>query len=284
MSKPNITAYHRPSSLEEAWSFVEPGDPSVRLLSGGADLTIHAPPEVTTLVDVGRILDGAITELSDGTVRIGGMATLTAVMDHPTLAAYAGGVIPEMMVHVGNPLLRNFSTLGGHMARGKLSDIVPVLLALDAGITVFRGETATIPLAEYYDDEHNAGPHIVTELHVPPEPGRSAAAFTRFARTAFDFAILNACCRVDLGGEGVDDVRIYCGATPMRAQRAPVAERIITDSGLTEDAIAAAAAAARAEIVTGSGWVASAEYRSHLVEVLTRRCLTTAAERLEVTA
>lgn len=282
MSKPNITAYHRPSSLEEAWGHVADGDPAVRLLSGGADLTIHAPPEVTTLVDVGRILDRVITELDDGSVRIGAMATLTSVMEHPVLAARSGGVIPEMMVHVGNPLLRNFSTLGGHMARGKLSDIVPVLLALDTDITLFRGESSTVPLAEYYADGQHDLPHIVTELIVPAQRGRSAASFKRFARTAFDFAILNACARVDLGGDGIADVRIYCGATPMRAQRAPAAEQVIAERGLTEEAIAAAAEAARGEIVTGSGWVASAEYRTHLVEVLTRRCLTTVAERLEV--
>ena len=108
MSKPGISTYHRPDNLEEAWTHVAGGDPSVRLLSGGADLTIHAPPEVTTLVDVGRILDREIVVSPDGSIRVGAMATLTDFMEHPTIAAHGHGVVPEMMVHVGNPLLRNF--------------------------------------------------------------------------------------------------------------------------------------------------------------------------------
>lgn len=281
MSKPAISTYHRPNSLEEAWDLVSPGDPAVRLLSGGADLTIHAPDSITTLVDVGRILDSDISVEIDGTIRLGAMATLTDVMEHPAAVAHGTGVIPEMMVHVGNPLLRNFSTIGGHMARGKLSDVVPVFLALDSEISLFTGEHRSLSLAEYYDQSYHAHPHVVTELRLPPLPERSAAAFLRFAKTAFDFAILNVSCRVDLDGSEVKQARVICGSTPKRAHRAPGAEAILLDSGLTPETIEAAAAVARTEVRTGGGWVASAEYRSHLVEVLAKRCLTTVSQRLE---
>jgi len=281
VSKPGITTYLRPSSLEEAWSHVAPGDPTLRLLSGGADLTIHAPPEIATLVDVGRVLDRTIVNRPDGSIWMGAMATLTDVMEHPEIALLGGGVVPEMMVHVGNPLLRNFSTIGGHVARGKLSDVVPVLLALDTRIEFFDGEQQTALLQEYYDQGLHKLPHIVTGLSLPQLPERSAAAFLRFARTAFDFAILNIACRVDLGREQPDHVRIVLGATPRRSQRASDAEAIIQEQGLTSAAIQEAAVAARGEIWTGGGWVASSEYRSNLVEVLTRRCLQVVNERLE---
>ena len=279
MSKPGISVYHRPDNLEEAWTYVAEGDPSIRLLSGGADLSIHAPPEVTTLVDVGRVLSGEILPNTDGSIYIGAMATLTAVMEHPAIAALGHGVVPEMMVHVGNPLLRNFSTIGGHVARGKLSDVVPVLLALDTHVTYYTGEETIEPMEEYYDSGRVDEPHVLTGLTIPALPENSAASFLRFARTVFDFAILNVCSRVDAGGV----VKIVFGATPRRSQRATNAEAIITEKGLTEDSIAEAAAMAREEIYTGGGWVASPEYRTQLVGVLAKRSLGLVAERLEMT-
>jgi CO/xanthine dehydrogenase FAD-binding subunit len=281
VSRPGISEYLRPASLDEAWRRIADGAPNVRLLSGGSDLTISAPPEVTTLVDIGKALDSSITTAGDGSVHIGAGATLTAVLEHPALVAHAGGVIPEMMVQVGSPLLRNSATIGGHLARGRLSDVVPVLIALDAEVGIHRdGGQTSMSLTRYLSEGHNTRPHILTEIRLPALPQSSAAAFNRVARTAFDFPILNACCRVDLGPQGVDQVRIVCGATPHLSERAAQAEASIRSGGLSTSSIETASRLAGEEVPTGSGWVASAEYRSHLVEVLIARCLTTVAERL----
>jgi carbon-monoxide dehydrogenase medium subunit len=281
VSRPAISEYLRPSSLEEAWQRVSSGDPAVRLLSGGSDLTISAPPEVTTLVDIGGILDQGIEPGEDGSIRIGAGATLTAVLEHEALSSHATGVVTEMMVHVGNPLLRNFATMGGHLARGRLSDVVPVFVALDAEVSLYRGSgPSDMALARYLDEHHNEQPHILTGVVLPGLPGGSAAAFHRLSRTAFDFPILNVCCRADGSAGQVGDVRIVCGATPRVAQRAGRAEALVVGAGLGDDTIETAARVAREEVATGSGWVASAEYRSHLVEVLVARCLQDVRERL----
>jgi CO/xanthine dehydrogenase FAD-binding subunit len=281
VSRPGITEYLRPASLEEAWRYIADGAPTVRLLSGGSDLTIGAPPEVTALVDLGRALDSTVSANDDGSIQIGAGATLTTILEHRSLVDHAGGVIPEMMVQVGSPLLRNSATIGGHLARGRLSDVVPVLIALDAEVRIYRdGVLTPLSLSRYLSEGHNTRPHILSEVILPALPASSAAAFHRHARTAFDFPILNACCRVDLGPEGVDQVRIVCGATPHLARRAARAEASVKSDGLTPSAIETASRLASEEVPTGTGWVASAEYRSHLVEVLVARCLTTVAERL----
>ena len=81
---------------------------------------------------------------------IGATATLTDMLEHPGLAAHLDGVVAKMLGGVGSPLLRNAATIGGHLARGRYSDVVPVLLALDATITVFDGSEQIMPLAAYY--------------------------------------------------------------------------------------------------------------------------------------
>lgn len=281
MSRRNVTEYLRPGSLEGAWERVGAGDRSVRVLSGGTDLTISAPPEVTTLVDLADCLDHTIEPRDDGSIRIGAMATLTAMLESPELVDHASGVVPEMLIDVGNPLLRNLSSIGGHVARGKLSDVVPVLIALEAEIGIHRGESERLPLSRYYEERLHRTPHLVTELVLPRLPDRTAAAFLRFARTVFDFPMLNVCCRASLDGPMISDVRIVCGATPLLAQRAEGAESWIQERGIDPQSIETAARKAREEIMTKTGWVASAEYRSHLVEVLTARCLGEVARRLE---
>lgn len=281
MSRRSITEYLRPASVEEAWQRLVGGDGAVRLLSGGTDLTISAPPDVTTLVDLADCLDRSIEGRDDGSIRIGAMATLTAMLTSGELAGHASGVVVEMLADVGNPLLRNISTIGGHVSRGKLSDVVPVLIALDARIAVYRGETETLPLSRYYDEQIHHTAHLVTDVVLPALPEHTAAAFLRFARTSFDFPMLNVCCRASRGGPMVTDVRIVCGATPLLAQRASGAEAWIIEHGLDPRAVETAARHAREEVVTRAGWVASAEYRSHLVEVLTERCLTEVSRRLE---
>jgi CO/xanthine dehydrogenase FAD-binding subunit len=281
LSRRNISDYVRPASLEEAWERVEAGGAAVRVLSGGTDLTISVPPEVTTLVDLAACLDRAVEQLDDGSIRIGAMATLTAMLNSSELAGYASGVVAEMLADVGNPLLRNLSSIGGHVARGRLSDVVPVLIALDAQIGIYRGESVRMPLARYYDEEIHKTPNLVTELFLPRLPAPTSSAFVRFARTAFDFPMLNVCCKASLDGPLVIDVRIVCGATPLLAQRASDAEAWIAEHGLGSRAISTAARKAREEITTKTGWVASAEYRSQLVEVLVDRCLKETARRLE---
>lgn len=272
MSRIQIAEYGRPESLEEAWKWVASATPSLRLVGGGSDLTIAAPPEVTHLLDLSRALSHAIEVETDRSITIGAMATLTAISEHPGVASLASGVVARMMTHVGSPLLRNTATIGGHLARGKLSDIIPVFLALDAALTIYTGASQTMGLAAYYEDAVNKRPHIITAVHLPPLPN-SEAAFRRLSRTAFDFPMINACCRVDLDGDQVREARIVVGATPARAQRATAAEAAITATGLSADGIAAAAVAARGEITTKGGWTASAEYRTHLVAVLVERCL-----------
>lgn len=271
-SRAQISEYLRPQSPDEAWRLIESGAPTRRLLAGGTDLTITCPPEVTTLIDLAAALPGDIALAADGSIDIGAMATFAEIAEHPAVRKRASGVVTDMLGHVGSPLLRNVCTLGGHLARGRLSDVIPVMIALDAAVTIYTGSSVTIPLAEYYDGAHHKAPHLVTGIHLPPLTS-ATAAYSRFARTAFDFPIINACCRVDHEANRVTEVRIVLGATPHRAQRARQTEQLIRDHGLSPTAINDAVGLARTEIVTGSAWVASAEYRTHLVGVLVARCL-----------
>jgi aerobic carbon-monoxide dehydrogenase medium subunit len=278
MPTDQITGFHRPDDLAAVWALLRDGDSSVRLLGGGTDLVVACPAEVHTLVDLADAGLGDIVAEDDGSLRLGAMASFTELLEHPALRSHGTGVLAEMFGQVGSVLHRNSATLGGHLARGRMSDVIPVLVALDATIVTHTGEDHELPLPDYLAEDQ--GPHIVREVRLPGLPARSGAAFLRFSRTSFDHAILNGCCRVDLDGGEVADARVVIGETAVLGRRLAAAEEALVGGVLDQDRIEAAAQAAQETVETRGDWVASAEYRRHLAGVTVRRCLTAAAERL----
>lgn len=261
-----ISAFRRPRTLGEVWQILEDEGPAARLVGGGTDLTIHCPPEVTTLVDLAGAGLDRMAVAGDGSIEIGAMVTLTRLMEDDAVAGYQGGVMVDMLRWVGSPLLRNAATLGGHLARGFLSDVIPVLLAVDARVSVFDGAEREMSLQDYYDGSVHDGPHILTRVTLPPLTG-SVTAFRRFSRSGFDHAIANAACRLAVQEGVVAEARVVVGAGRGIAARVPPAEASLTGSPPGAGPIAVASGAVR-DALTPTG-----DYRSHLAAVLVGRCL-----------
>jgi aerobic carbon-monoxide dehydrogenase medium subunit len=279
MPTDQITGFHRPTGLASAWALLRDGDASVRLLGGGTDLVVACPAEVHTLVDLADAGLGDIATGDDGRLILGAMASFTELLEHPAVRRHGTGVLAEMFGQVGSVLHRNSATLGGHLARSRMSDVIPVLVALDATVVIYDGEDHELPLPDYLAEDRGA--HIVREVRLPALPARSGAAFLRFSRTSFDHAILNGCCRVDLDADDeVVDARVVIGETAVLGRRLAAAEAALVGGVLDAERIEAAAQTAQATVETRGDWVASADYRRHLAGVTVRRCLTTAAERL----
>lgn len=274
-----IQHYHRPSDLDAAWRMLRHEDGVARLLGGGTDLAVRCPPEVTTLIDLSHAGLRYVEPSDDGSVRIGAMATFTDLLEHPAVASHTGGVMGEMLAQVGSVLHRNSATIGGHVVRSRLSDVLPVLLALDATVVTFAGSRVELPLADYLAAD--PGPHVVVEVALPPPAVGSAAAFLRFTRTAFDHAIVNGCCRVDVQDGVVAGARVVVGESSTVGRRLDAAEEALVGGPPTTERIAAAADLARAHADLHGDWIASAEYRTHLAGRVVQRCLTTVVDRLE---
>ena len=277
MSIANVLGFVRPADLEAALAAVRDGAIAV---SGGTDVMLHAPTTPRLLVDLTVLPLSGISQ-HEGGITVGATTTLSEMLEHPGLARYADGVIAEMMRMVGSPLLRNRATIGGHVARGRLSDVIPVLLALDASIAWYDGEHRSAPLADFYAASTHRTPMIVTSVFIPAIRRPSAAAFRKFSRTHFDLAILNCACRVDLGDDGtVSATRVVVGETPALGASVTDAEVMLHGRPLDPAAITAATAIASAEIPARGDDRASAEYRRAIAAVLVRRCLSEIASRL----
>lgn len=277
MSIANVSRFLRPADLGAAVAAVRSGALPV---SGGTDLMLHPPARPTELVDLmGLPLSGI--EPYAGGVRIGSTTTLTAMLQDPRVGALADGIVTTMLVEVGSPLLRNRATIGGHLARGRLSDVIPVLLALDATITWNDGSDHTQSLAAFYREGRHKTPIVITAVTIPRSQPPSGAAFRKFTRTAFELAILNCACRIDLDGTGkIATARAVVGETPSVAASLGDVEVYLKGRTLTIETIAGAARMAAEAVPARSDERATAEYRRSLTGTLVHRCLTDIAERV----
>jgi CO/xanthine dehydrogenase FAD-binding subunit len=277
MALTGINAYLRPGTLEEALALL--GDGAIAV-AGGTDVIRHPHRGVTTLVDLGGLPLRYLRQ--ERGFAIGATATLTDMLEHPGLAAHLDGVVAAMLRGVGSPLLRNAATIGGHLARGRYSDIVPVLLALDATVTLFDGTERTLSLADYYGEGRHRSRDLITEVGLPAAGPDTAASFLKFTRVFFDFALLNCAVRVRRGKGGkVAECRIAVGETPGLAALVEPAADYLLGKVPDDEALAAAGAIAAHEIPAQDDQRASAEYRRALCRVGVRRCLAEARSRLE---
>jgi CO/xanthine dehydrogenase FAD-binding subunit len=272
LARSDVQHYLWPRDLDDALDLLEQHAGTARLVGGGTDLALHPPAGVTTLVDLSRLPMAYVADRG-GDVVIGATTTLTAMATHPLLAGFAGGVLPTALGQIGSPALRNLATIGGHLARGRLSDLVPVLLVVDAVLHVVDDREHTVPLAEFLASPRDDRPTVITEVVLPAARRGAAGGFVRFSRTRYDFAMLNCAASLDIDGARIVGARVAVGETPALAQRVVEVEDTLVGRSIVDGCIAEAAHVARRVVATGDDQRASAGYRTQLVEVAVRRCL-----------
>lgn len=276
----NVQAYQRPTSMEEAWRLLKEGGESAKLLGGGVDVALFAPPRVSTLIDVSMFVNRTI-ELRDDELVIGAGVTLTELLESPFTGDYSGGIVVEMLRQVASPLLRNAATVGGALAgTHPWSDVITLFLCLGARVTQYAGELRSVSLEELLEQRGMIDRSIITEVVLPVPVGRTFASFEKFIRTGFDVGMLNCACRLTISDSGCEGVRIVFGGTPDIGHRLEVVEKALTGKELDRAAIESAAELAAEVIPARDDLRASAGYRRTLAAAGVRRCLMRIAQRV----
>lgn len=130
------------------------------------------------------------------------------------------------------------------------TDTAPMLQALGASVTLVSSRgTRVLPLQDLYT---NDGMHyltrlpdeILTSVGVPLPSGWRSAYWKLRRRGSFDFPVAAAAVAARLDSDVVADVRIVLGAVASRPLESDRAASILRGQRLTDDVIAAAAAAA----------------------------------------
>lgn len=283
---PTQFEYHRPGSVQEAVQLL--GDnPDAKLLAGGHSLLpamklrLAAP---TALVDLGRV-PGLRGITANGDVTIGAMTTYVELLDSAELRERLP-IVHETAHQVGDAQVRSRGTLGGSLAHSDpAADYTAVMLALGASVNVVgSGGERTITADDLFVDLLTTSlepDEIITEITIPAGNGRRGMAYEKHPHPASGYAVVGVAVVLEAGEGGIaGSARVAVTGATANAMRLTAVEAALSGGALSAEALRAAADhAADGLEITGDHY-ASAEYRAHLLRVLTRRALERAVSQL----
>ncbi len=224
----------RPTTIVETLDLLAE-HPEAVLLAGGTDLGIelsHHRIDPTVTVAIDHVAELSTLDITDSRVRIGAALPLSH-LEHR-----ARGVLPALdeMIHwFAARQIRNRATIGGNLGTGSpIGDLPPVLLALDAVVTVAGPGQSEPVLREVPIDDFFTG-YRTTVL----APGEIITAVTiaRPDRSARDEHVVSWSYKV--GKRGTDDISIVAAAfcLTMDAPMGPTAR--VTSARLAYGGVAA---------------------------------------------
>jgi len=278
--KPAPFAYHRPATLDEAFSLLERYGPDARLLAGGQSLVPALNMRLATpaaLVDINRLpgLD-AIVFAPEG-LTIGALARQEAVLRSPLVARHAP-LVAQAMPQVAHLALRTRGTVGGSLAQADPAAELPACaVALEAVLRVARrGAAREIPAARFYRGIYTTAlepGEILTGVVIPPFAAGWRSHFSELARRHGDYALVALAAHGRIADGVIGEARLVfagVGLTPVRAGRA---EAAVSGRRPTAAVLAEAGRALEADLDPPADVHASAALRRHLARVLLRRAL-----------
>ena len=276
-----------PRSVDECVKALAAGGAGAKVVAGGTDLLPQMKNGVTKpqlVVDLSGIAALRAIEADAKGLRIGAAVSARQLeRDARVQSGYTA--IAESGALVGSIQVRNLATLGGNLCNAAPSaDMAPPLLSLEAEavITGPKGQRR-VPIASFFTGVRRtvlAPEELLVELFVPAPGPRSGGSYIRHTpRRELDIAVVGVASQVTLSNGKCTKARISLAAVAPTPVRATAAEQALEGQTLTPATIEQAAELAVGAAQPISDQRGSADFRRHLVRVLTRRTLTRALER-----
>ena len=276
-----------PESLDDCLRLLAQRGPETKLLAGGTDLlpqmknSVVMPKRVIDLSGVARV---KILECDAKGLRIGAAVPARQVEQDPRVReGYAA--VAESAALLGSVQVRNLATVGGNICNAAPSaDMAPPLVALEAQAVIAgpKGERR-VPLSDFFTGVRKTvvGPdELLVEIFVPAPGPHSGGCYIRHTpRRELDIAVVGVASQVTIANGVCAKVRISLAAVAPTPVRATAAEAALEGKPLTPELIERAADLAGQAAKPISDQRGSADFRRHLVRILTRRTLTTALAR-----
>ena len=284
--KPPPFDYSKAESVEDAVSLLARHRGGAKLLAGGQSLVPMLNfrlVQPSLLVDVNHIPGLSGIDEGDGRVTFGALVRHRQIEVSETVRDRFP-VLRAAVRHVAHLAIRNRGTLGGSLAHADPAAELPMMaLLLDATLEI-SGPAGSRRLAAR-DFFHSAlstdlgDAEMLTRVELPFLPPGTGWGFEEVARRAGDFALAAAAATLTLDGGTVSEARLAVMGAHDTPLRIPAAEALLAGEPASRDAMDAAARVARNAVEPYDDLHASAGFRRHLVEVLARRALESAARR-----
>lgn len=282
--------YHAPQTIESAIALLQQFESAgldAKLLAGGQSLVPMlnmrvARPQV--LIDLGRIRGLDYVRLDGDAVVIGAMTSKRTAEDSP-LVRERQPLFHAATRLVGHRQIRNRGSVGGSFAHADPAAEYPaVALVQDIELKAQGPDGVRVIAAReffvtYMTTSLDAA-EVLTEVRIPALPAGAGWSIQEFTKRDGDLAIAGVVVTLRRRAGLCEDVRIAAFGVNATAVRLSAAEAALTGQPATPETFARAAALGAAALEEPLADVhATADYRRHLVQVYTARCLAEAARR-----
>lgn len=285
--KPAPFEYVRPESVPEAVDLLGEHGEEGKILAGGQSLgpllnMRMASPGV--LIDINRLDELSYIRREGDHLRIGALARQRTIERSSTIPEN-WPLLAEAAPFIGHATLRNRGTICGSLAHSDPAAELPaVASALDAELHILgpSGGRVTSP-GEFFRSYMTTSlepDELLAEVRIPLTQPRTGTAWIELARRHGDYALVGVAALLTLGEDGKCQAArlVYTGVAPVPYDAREASDLMVGQTP-NEEAFASVAEQAAASSEPGSDVHASAAYRRHLVETLTRRALGKALER-----
>ena len=283
--------YARPESLDEAVKLLADGGGKARPMAGGTDLIVLLRTNAERVGSPDLVVDikgiPELNELSyndtDG-LTLGAAVECYKIYSCETVACKYPG-LTDAATLIGGIQIQGRASVGGNLCNATPSgDSIPALIALGATANVTGPNgSRQVAIEDFCTGPSRtvlASDELLVSISIPAPKAGSGARYIRFIpRNEMDIAVAGAGVSVEIEDGTFTSARVALASvapTPLFVHEAgdSLAGKPVNDESIAEAACIASAAAKPITDMRGT-----AEYRTHLCEVLTRRALNTAVER-----
>jgi carbon-monoxide dehydrogenase medium subunit len=279
-------AIHEPQTVAEASALLAAHGPEAAIYAGGTELLVVMKERLVHfphLVNIKTIAGLAQISLDTAgeAIEIGPLATHRTIERSPLVREHAPA-LADLAARVANVRVRAAGTIGGNLCFAEPhSDPATLLVAWNATLmlTSQQGGRELPAEAFFLGMLETARRHeeVLTAIRVPLLPPDAGSAYERFKIHERPAATVAAVLR--LAADEIVEARIVAGSAGPKPMRLPLAEAVLVGQRPVGSLFASAAERARDETVVTDDPFESSDYKRHLVQVLTERALTAAAER-----
>lgn len=282
-------AYAAPCSLAEATKLLAGANGTARILAGGTDLIVQLREhlkEADLVVDVKKIPELMELKLSPQGLRLGAAVPCYLLYENKDISAKYSALTDAARI-IGGWQIQSRASIGGNLCNSSpAGDSLAPLIALNAKcVVVGPNGNREVPAADFC-----TGPgknvlqkgEVLAALVFPPPAPNAGSAYQRFIpRNEMDIAVVGAASwvRLNAAGDRIEEARIGLCAVAPTPKFAAEASQWLAGQPANEAAFAQAGELAKKVASPISDMRGTAEYRTHLVGVLTKRTLADAVER-----
>ena len=278
-------------TVPEAVALLDENGEKARILAGGTDLIVQvreARRDVDLMIDVKSIPEVNVLDYSaDAGLTLGAAVECYKIYAVDAICDAYPGLIDATKI-IGGTAIQGRAGVGGNLCNASpAADGIPPLIVLNASCVIAgsNGERE-LPVEQFCTAPGQTAletGEMLVALKIPAPANNSSSFYLRFIpRNEMDIAVVGAGASVTLDDskQTIVSARIALAAvapTPLFAEEASalLAGREISDATIDEAAQAAQAIARPISDMRGT-----AEQRTHLVGVLTRRALNGAIQRV----